>query len=199
MDDLWESVDRFSHAPQGRRGKGDLVVAAQDPRAGIRLKISIWFNIGAVQIREPSPVFYEVDVFSLPSCSFMEPCRMPDKLLRPPWTEEKLEFLTLLSTEAYIDEDTSFQRSKAVLRQLIKDRDVKTFERLLSMQIRVKVYGYPLPWPTRPNHFRMAARYAQSEDDPFLRILFTLRREDVPARDASMWALMMKYDQRNGK
>jgi len=55
---------------------------------------------------------------------------------------------------------------------LIKDRDVKTFERLLSMHIREQMYGYPLLWPARANHFRMAARYAQAEDDPFFKDTF---------------------------
>ncbi|EEH33518.2 hypothetical protein PAAG_04568 [Paracoccidioides lutzii Pb01] len=160
-------------------------------------KIAIWFNFGSVQIRERSPIFQETDVFRLPSCSFREPCRMPDRLLCPPWTPEKLEFLTLLSTEAYIDEDERRERSKAVLRQVIVDRDLETFKHMLGMNIRAKNYGYTFPWPVRQTHYRVAARCAMlRDDDPFLRILFTERRGEVPTGDSSIKALMAKFQQK---
>ncbi|EER36930.1 conserved hypothetical protein [Histoplasma capsulatum H143] len=153
-------------------------------------KVAIWFNFGSVQIRERSPIFQETDVFRLPSCSIREPCRMPDHLLRPPWTPEKLEFLTLLSTEAYIDEDERRERSKAVLRQVIDARDLETFKHMLGMHIRAKNYGYAFPWPARRTHYHAAARNAgSSDDDPFLRILFTDRKGEVPA-DHNIKALM---------
>ncbi|PGH11788.1 hypothetical protein AJ79_04689 [Helicocarpus griseus UAMH5409] len=158
-------------------------------------KIAIWFNFGSVQIRERSPIFQETDVFRLPSCAFREPCRMPDRLLCPPWTPEKLEFLTLLSTEAYIDDDHRHDRSKAVLRQVIVDRDLETFKHLVGMHIRVKIYGYPLLWPVRQTHYRVAARHADStDDDPFLNILFTDRKAEVPSNDPSIRALMARYE-----
>ncbi|PGH29963.1 hypothetical protein GX50_07298 [[Emmonsia] crescens] len=160
-------------------------------------KIAIWFNFGSVQIRERSPIFQETDLFRLPSCSTREPCRMPDRLLCPPWTPDKLELLTLLSTEAYIDEDERRDRSKAVLRQVIFDRDLETFKHMLGMHIRAKNYGYSFPWPVRQSHYRVAARYAgPTDDDPFLRILFTDRKGEVPAGDHSIKALMARYDQR---
>ncbi|OAT11343.1 hypothetical protein BDBG_06851 [Blastomyces gilchristii SLH14081] len=160
-------------------------------------KIAIWFNSGSVQIRERSPIFQETDVFRLPSCSTREPCRIPDRLLCPPWTPEKLEFLTLLSTEAYIDENERRDRSKAVLRQVIDDRDLETFKYMLGMHIRAKNYGYPFPWPVRQTHYRAAARMAdRKDDDPFLRILFTDRKGEVPATDQSIKALLVKYEQR---
>ncbi|QSS54798.1 hypothetical protein I7I53_02465 [Histoplasma capsulatum var. duboisii H88] len=162
-------------------------------------KVAIWFNFGSVQIRERSPIFQETDVFRLPSCSIREPCRMPDHLLRPPWTPEKLEFLTLLSTEAYIDEDERRERSKAVLRQVIDARDLETFKHMLGMHIRAKNYGYAFPWPARRTHYHAAARNAgSSDDDPFLRILFTDRKGEVPA-DHNIKALMARYEHRERK
>ncbi|KAK2804889.1 hypothetical protein FQN50_006394 [Emmonsiellopsis sp. PD_5] len=161
-------------------------------------RIAIWFNFGSVQIRQANDLVFEIDVFRLPYCGFSDPCRIPDHLLRPPWTPEKLEFLTLLSTEAYIDEDSRHERSKAALRQVITDRDIDTFRHMLSMRIRVKVYGYTLKWPTKQNHFRLAARLAGagSDCDPFLNVLFEERREDVPVSDPSIRALMHRYDAR---
>nr|KMM71365.1 hypothetical protein CPAG_07672 [Coccidioides posadasii RMSCC 3488] len=105
LDPYWETMDRYSNATHGKRGKGDLIVSARHPDTGEHLKVAIWFNFGSVQIRERSPVFHETDLFRLPCCSTTHPCRMPDHLLRSPWTEEKLELLSLLSNEAYIDED----------------------------------------------------------------------------------------------
>ncbi|WEW61480.1 hypothetical protein PRK78_006970 [Emydomyces testavorans] len=195
LDPFWQTMDRLNDATHGRRGKGDLIISAKHPQTGTNLKVAIWFNFGAVQIREFSPIFQETDVFRLPCCSASEPCRMPDRLLRPPWTEEKYELLALLSNEAYIDEDNNFDRSKAVLRELIADRDFETFKRLLALHIRVKVYSYPLRWPVRPNHFRAAARYAQSDrNDPFLALLFSEHRDEIPSTDRSIRALLEKYD-----
>ncbi|KAK2786188.1 hypothetical protein FQN52_007933 [Onygenales sp. PD_12] len=161
-------------------------------------RIAIWFNFGSVQIRPANDLVFEyIDVFRLPYGGFSDPCRIPDHLLRPPWTPEKLEFLTLLSTEAYIDEDSRYERSKATLRQVITDRDFDTFKHMLTMRIRVKVYGYTLRWPLKQNHFRLAARLAGgSDNDPFLKELFEERREDVPVSDPSIRALMNRYDAR---
>ncbi|EEP78721.1 predicted protein [Uncinocarpus reesii 1704] len=195
LDDYWQNIDPFDNATHGKRGKGDLVLSARHPQSDVNLKVSIWFNFGAVQIREPSPVFQETDVFRLPACSLTDPCRMPDRLLRTPWTEEKLELLTLLSNEAYIDDDGNFERSKAVVRQLIVDRDFATFQRLLSLHIRVKIYSYPLRWPVRSNNFRVAARYAKSDKDPFLTLLFSEHRDEIPTSDKSIRALLAKYEQ----
>ena len=190
LDHFWQTMNRFDVSPHGRRGRGDLTIPARDPITDEPLKITIWFNFGAVQIREPSPLFHETDLFRLPcSSSLTEPARMPDKLLEPPWTAEKLELLILLSSEAYIDLDDGFERSKGILRRLIQERDFDTFQRFLSMHLRVKLYGYPLRWPVRPNHFRLAARCAESDDDPFLRLLFDQRREDIPVADKSIRAL----------
>lgn len=198
MTGYWDQMDRVDARPIGRRGKGDLVVPTREKGTDRVKKVAIWFNFGAVQIREKSPIVHEADVFRLPACTAAEPCRMPDRLLRAPWTEEKLELLTLFSAEAYIDEGNTYERSKLVLRQLIIDRDFVTFQRLLSLHIRVRVYSYPLRWPVKANHFRLAARHAERDDDPFLTFLFTQRRDEIPGDDSSIRALMMRYDQRRG-
>lgn len=193
-------MNRFDTSPHGRRGRGDLTIPARDPDTGDPLKVAIWFNFGAVQIREHSPVLHDTDIFRLPCrSSLTESARMPDKLLTAPWTEEKIELLTLFSSEAYVDVDDGFERSKAILRRLIQERDLDTFQRLLSMHMRVKLYGYPLRWPVRPNHFRLAARCAESDDDPFLKLLFQERRDDMPVNDKSIRALWMKYERRNSR
>lgn len=196
-----EHIDR---APNGRRGKGDLIVTASRPNSSssastgsgqgkVDVKVALWFNFGALQIREHSPVYYETDVFRLPCCNLMEPCRIPDKLLSPPWSSEKLEFLSLLSAEAYIDDDSSYNRSKLVLRQVIKDREFEVFEKLLSMYIRVKVYRYPLRWPTKVNHFRAALRWADPEHDPFVEALLVQRWQDLPKDEVSLRSRMMRH------
>ncbi|KAK2747131.1 hypothetical protein FQN57_002388 [Myotisia sp. PD_48] len=204
LDPYWDSMNRFDVTPPGRRGKGEFMITCAEPptsttdptlSAPASRKLSIWFNFGAVQIRSPSPVFQDIDVFQLPcSTGLAELPRIPDRFLTAPWTDEKFELLILFSCKAYIDENERFERSKAVLRQLIQDRDFEPFKRLLSLHIRIKIYEYPLRWPVRPNHFRVAARCATSgRDDPFLRYLFEQRKEDVPVNDRSITALMAKY------
>ena len=211
----WGSVDAFDlHNDRARRSRGDLVISTQlraanehgtgeDPEGESdngRRKLAIWFNLGAVQIREPRAIIQQTDVFRLPCVSNVsDPCRMPDRLLCPPWTEDKLQLLALFSTEAYID-DIQISRSKKVLRQLILDREYVIFERLLSLQIRVKGYAYPLRWPVGANIFRLAARSAESsDDDPFLRLLFLQHRDDIPPKDSSIRTLMQRYDRRTAR
>ncbi|KAL1987115.1 hypothetical protein VTN96DRAFT_4721 [Rasamsonia emersonii] len=183
LGDCFSRQSEYDQGRNGRRGKGDLILSAKAPGSDTDLKVAIWFNFGAVQIREPSPIFYETDVFRLPCCSMDNPARMPDKLLRPPWTPTKLEYLSLLATEAYIDDDNTFTRSKRVLRQVIRDRDYPTFERLLSMHIRTKIYNYPLRWPARPNHFRAALKHAEGPNDPFIRLLVEKRWQELPPNE----------------
>lgn len=197
LDECFARRAECDQGRNGRRGKGDLVLTAKAPNSNADLKVAIWFNFGALQIREPSPVFYETDVFRLPCCSIDYPARMPDKLLKPPWTEGKLEYLALLSTEAYIDEGSSYDRSKQVLRQVIRDRDFPTFERLLNMHIRTKVYNYPLRWPARPTHFRAALRYADDHDDPFIRLLVEKRWQELPPNDVRLRAALLAKDGRS--
>jgi hypothetical protein len=147
-------------------------------------KLAFWFHFGAIQIREHSPVFYETDVFRLPACQVDYPARIPDRLLFPPWTDDKLELLTLLAPEAYIDQDNRYDRAKRVLRDLIKERNLRTFRYLLTLHIRTKVYNYPLLWPARPSVFVMAIRCAQTPNDPFIKLLVEQRWDQIPAHDS---------------
>ncbi|KAI9934015.1 hypothetical protein ASPWEDRAFT_35996 [Aspergillus wentii DTO 134E9] len=187
-DALSKIKDRFAELPRddyrtGRRGKGDLILRAKTRQSNVECKIAIWFHFGAFQIREHNDVYLEQDTFRLPSCTVDLPARVPEKLLCPPWTESKLEFLSLLSMDAYIDEDSTYGRSKRILRQLIRGRDFRTFERLLGFHIRVRDYNYPIRWPVLPSHFHIAVRYANERGDPFVKLLVDERWEDIPPHD----------------
>lgn len=165
----------------GSRSKGDMILKARDRDTDEDYKVAIWFHFGAFQVRKPNKLFTDFDLFRLPYCLPELPPRMPGKLLGAPWTDAKLEFLQLLSMEAYIDEDDSFDCSRRLLRQVIRDRDFATFQRLISMHIRCQCYKYPLPWPVLPNHFQVALKYADEHDDPFIKLLVEQRWEDIPA------------------
>ncbi|EED19242.1 conserved hypothetical protein [Talaromyces stipitatus ATCC 10500] len=186
------SMMEFDKAEHGRRGSGDLILKGKfldssegnEEKKGGDIRLSIWFHFGAVQIREPSPVAHEIDMFRLPCPpSPNERPRMPDKLLHAPWTDEKIEFLTLLSQETYVDEhNQSSERSLQVLRQLIRDRDYVTFERLLNLKITTKDYSYPQKWPVKTRHFREAVRLRQGRNDPFVGLLFDKRWDSLKDR-----------------
>ncbi|KAH8695184.1 hypothetical protein BGW36DRAFT_429067 [Talaromyces proteolyticus] len=180
----------FDLAVHGRRGSGDLVLKAKVDSADSNssrhadLRLAFWFHFGAVQLSEPSPVSYELDVFRLPCApSPDEPPRIPDKLLQEPWTPEKLEFLTLFSHDAYIDEDNDHERTRRVLRQLIRDRDYATFEKLLGMHIKTRNYSYPQPWPVKTRHFRAALKHAEGPNDSFVRLLYYDRWQTLGDRE----------------
>jgi hypothetical protein len=192
LDAFFSRQTEFDQGRRGRRGKGDLVLTAKAADSNSERKVAFWFHFGAVQIREPTPVVYETDVFRLPSCYIDAPARMPDKLLRPPWTQEKLEFLSLFSTEAYIDDDNNHTRSKRVLRQVIVHRDYPTFERLLGMHIRTKIYNYPLQWPARTVHFRVALRSAEGPNDPFIKLLYEKRWNEASKNEQAIQEALMR-------
>ncbi|EEA26850.1 conserved hypothetical protein [Talaromyces marneffei ATCC 18224] len=195
LDTIEEKLSRpmeFDKAESGRRGSGDLILRAKKVVHGregegeggrgrgggeVDMRISFWFHFGGVQIREPSPVSHEIDMFRLPCPpSPNERPRMPDKLLHAPWTCEKLEFLTLLSQETYIDEHNhSTERSHQVLRQLIRDRDYVTFKNLLELNITTRDYSYPQKWPVKTRHFKEALRHVTGLNDPFVRLLYDKR------------------------
>ncbi|CRG86305.1 hypothetical protein PISL3812_03310 [Talaromyces islandicus] len=184
LNDIDQFLSRpmdFDLAVRGRRGSGDLVLrpkvkGSDSSKKPSEIRLAFWFHFGAVQLNGPSVVSYELDTFRLPCAPSMdEPPRMPDKLLQEPWTAEKLEFLTLFSHDAYIDEDNNFTRSRHVLRQLIRDRDHVTFEKLLGMNIKSKNYAFPSPWPVKTRHFRAALKYAEGPNDPFVRLLHEYR------------------------
>ncbi|KAF7597349.1 hypothetical protein BBP40_006290 [Aspergillus hancockii] len=165
---------------EGHRSKGDLVLKSRHRSTNAEYKVAVWFHFGAFQIRKPNKLFTDYDLFRLPCCAPELPARMPSKLLCPPWTDTKLEFLQLFSMDAYIDEDDSFTRSRRVLRQVIRSRDYATFHRLLNMYIRCQCYKYPVLWPVLPNHFQVALKYADEHDDPFIKLLVGQRWDDIP-------------------
>ncbi|BCR88909.1 uncharacterized protein ACHE_50107S [Aspergillus chevalieri] len=150
--------------------------------------LSIWFNSGLVVLGRPVDESFTAGEggYRLPACPSTAP-RMPDKLLRPPYTPDKLSFLTLLAEEAYIDEDENFDCSRRILRRVIRDRDLATFQRLLKLCIRLKCYNYSRPWPLLPCHFRAAMKYAEERNDPFIRFLveecWYLVPEDIQLKD----------------
>ncbi|PLB49384.1 hypothetical protein P170DRAFT_509935 [Aspergillus steynii IBT 23096] len=168
------------------RGKGDLILRAHDRITHQEERVAIWFHYGAVQVRRPNRLYTHNDIFQLPDCSAVCPPRMPDKLLCPPWTETKLEFLQLFSTTAYIDEDSSLSRSRRVLRQLIRDRDLATFERVLQMRVLAQDYKYPQHWPVPVIVFRAALKHADERDDPFIKVLVNQCWEEIPDDDLQL-------------
>lgn len=182
LDEMFSRPMEFDRAESGRRGSGDLILKARrpDPRGGggeVDMRVSFWIHFGGIQIREPSPVSHEIDMFRLPCPPSLDGRpRMPDKLLHAPWTSEKLEFLTLLSQETYIDEHNhSTERSHQVLRQLIRDRDYATFATLIELNVVTKDYSYPQKWPVKTRHFKEALRHVTGRNDPFLKLLYDRR------------------------
>ncbi|KUL91771.1 hypothetical protein ZTR_01373 [Talaromyces verruculosus] len=189
LDEMFSRPMEFDKAESGRRGGGDLILKAKKAIEGGRqgevdMRVSLWFHFGAIQIREPSPVSHEIDMFRLPCPpSLNERPRMPDKLLHAPWTSEKIEFLTLLSQETYIDEHNhSTERSHQVLRQLIRDRDYDTFATLLELNITTRDYSYPQKWPVKTRHFKEALRHVTGLNDPFLKLLYDKRWDSLKDR-----------------
>jgi hypothetical protein len=187
IDEKFSRPMEFDRAESGRRGSGDLILKAKKATEGgeMDMRVSFWFHFGGIQIREPSPVSHEIDMFRLPCPpSLNERPRMPDKLLHAPWTSEKLEFLTLLSQEAYIDEHNhSTERSHQVLRQLIRDRDYATFATLLELNVMTRDYSYPQKWPVKTRHFKEALRHVAGLNDPFLKLLYDKRWDGLKDRE----------------
>lgn len=186
LGDRFENIDFNLDERHGCRGKGDLILKGKVRKSNADCKVALWFNFGALQIHEASDIYTEMDIFRLPAFTVNLPVRVPDKLLCPPWTESKLEFLQLLSSDAYLDEEADHPRARRVLRQVIRDRDLATFQRLLNMSIRVPWYKYPIRWPVLPNHFYVALKYADELDDPFVNLLVNQRWDDIPPDDLQL-------------
>lgn len=186
----------YAHQPPPTGGKGDLVIKATvldtkdagglDTPGDEERKLAIWFNTGAFQIRTSSTFFIASDVFQLPACDRIHPARIPDTLLRAPWTPTKLDLLHLLSTEAYIDDDDDLARSSAVLADVIRARDFDTFDVLANMSIRTRLRASPLQWPLLASHYYAAIRYADARDDPFIRYLVYERWDDIPSSELGL-------------
>ncbi|RAL02687.1 uncharacterized protein BO80DRAFT_453889 [Aspergillus ibericus CBS 121593] len=196
LGNRFENIDIHRDEPHGYRGKGELILKGKVRKTNADCKVALWFNFGALQIRASSDIYTETDIFRLPCFTVDLPVRVPDKLLCPPWTEAKLEFLQLLSMDAYMDDEADHPRAKRVLRQVIRDRDLETFQRLLNMSIRVPWYNFPIRWPVLPNHFYVALKYAEERDDPFVHLLVTQRWDDIPPDD---FRLKMELMSKGGK
>ncbi|KAJ6088487.1 hypothetical protein N7486_009748 [Penicillium sp. IBT 16267x] len=184
-----------------RRGKGDLVIQAQlrenkaetkttaehkqrasSSRSNIDRKVAIWFHYGAVQIREPNEVFYENDLFRLPSSTAIGPGRIPDRLLRSPWSDSQFDFLHLLSRDFCLDEDEYLHdRSTEITSRLIRKRESEPFRRLLHMSFRAANCRVPAPWPLQNSHYHLVRRYAEGDGDPFARAILDERWDDLMA------------------
>ena len=185
FDDLTGCID----TTDGDGCDGDFLFQIHNPRPGGPVQIAIWFKLGALQIRKvhslsnPS-LFFQLPVSRTRYSSFTT--RMPDKLLRPPWSEDKLEMLTLLSWTAYIDDDTMHSRSGRVLKQVIRSREIGVFEWLLGLRVRMAYRTYPMPWPVSRSHFMLALKHADAHGDPFVRVLVEKRWEDVAMYDLGL-------------
>ncbi|KAJ5825403.1 hypothetical protein N7474_002541 [Penicillium riverlandense] len=179
-------------ADGGRRGKGDLIIPAHlgsnenatntsSSSRNADRKLAIWFHFGAVQIRKPHEVYYENDLFRLP-CSFViAPGRIPDKLLHAPWSETQFEFLQLLSTDFYLDEDqVRAERSADIMHRLIRKRQIEPFRRLLRMSFRSANCRVPARWPLSVELCALVRRCSTGAGDPFPLAILDERWEDIP-------------------
>ncbi|KAL4946345.1 hypothetical protein BDV06DRAFT_136597 [Aspergillus oleicola] len=200
-----DRLKSYERAPNGQRGEGDLVLRAYRPDSDHEsapdaantkpsqphdYNITVWFNLGIVEVlsarnRQVSGNIY----FELP-CA--DDTHLPDKLLHAPWNEKKLEFLQLFSTRAVIDNDTDYPRATRVLRTLIRDRDFVTFARLLDMHVRIACYAFPVLWPSTSQVFRAALKYADEQDDPFVRLLVEERWGDIENEELGLKERLMK-------
>ncbi|KAJ5263416.1 hypothetical protein N7478_011021 [Penicillium angulare] len=119
-------------------------------------KVAIWFHFGAVQIREQNEVYFEKDLFRFPCSIPVCPGRIPDKLLREPWSESQFEFLDLLSGDFYLDEDDYMaERSDEITSMLIRTRQDLAFERLMSMSFRAANCRIRTPWRLKSDHLKL--------------------------------------------
>ncbi|KAJ5368140.1 uncharacterized protein N7496_007900 [Penicillium cataractarum] len=189
LDDRFDDLDSCDKAVDGRRGKGDLVLPAQLPdgeRSSLSRsfdrKVAIWFHFGAVQIREPNEIYYENDLFRLPCSVVIGPGRIPDKVLQEPWSDAQFEFLQLLSSDFYLDEDEhSAERSVVITTRLIRRRRIEPFRRLLRMSFRAANCRVPVTWPFQAEHYHLIRRYARGSGDPFASCILNERWDVIPA------------------
>lgn len=160
-------------------------------RSSVHRKLAIWFHFGAVQIRKPNEIYYENDLFRLPSSISIAPGRIPDKVLRAPWSDEQFEFLQLLSTDFYLDADNDpTERSAEITTKLIRKRQIKPFVRLLDMSFRSEQHRVLAKWPVQNEHYHLVKTYANClreraqgpiEADPFAIALVDHRWDYIPA------------------
>ncbi|OOQ90291.1 hypothetical protein PEBR_06210 [Penicillium brasilianum] len=188
LDTRFEDLESCDKAVDGRRGKGDLVLPAQLPDGerssssrSFDRKVAIWFHFGAVQIREPNEVYYENDLFRLPCSVAIGPGRIPDKVLQEPWSDAQFEFLQLLSSDFYLDEDEhSAERSVEITTRLIRKRRIEPFRRLSRMSFRAANCRVPSSWPLQASHYHLIRRYAGGPGDPFANCILNDRWDVIP-------------------
>ncbi|KAL2862271.1 uncharacterized protein BJX67DRAFT_366730 [Aspergillus lucknowensis] len=185
IETRFDNLEDYDRGVCGHRGKADLILRARKlfkpPTSVADFKISMWFNHGVVDIEVRDGVEYLGNrYFELPFCPRS---RVPDKLLGQPWTKTKFEFLELLATKACIDVEESFPRATRTLRQVIRDRDLATFVRLLDFYVVAGGYKALVPFPTRNPVFKAALRYAEAFNDPFVRILVEDRWGHIDPED----------------
>ena len=101
--------------------------------------------------------------------------RLPDRLLRAPWTEEKLDLVQFLSMGAAVNMDDTFGRSDALYGQLIRDREFAVFQRLASMRFQTVMLTVRKRWPIRLWHLELMLEHADEQNDPFIRHMVYLR------------------------
>ncbi|KAJ5092431.1 hypothetical protein NUU61_007301 [Penicillium alfredii] len=185
----FKNLSECDRAADGHRGKGDLIIPARldegCPRSSSRSvdrKLAIWFHFGAVQIREPHEVYYENDLFRLPCSVVIGPGRIPDKVLRAPWSPEQFEFLQLLAADFYLDEDeVAADRSSDITHRLIRKRAIEPFRRLLRMHFRAANCRVPARWPLRSSHYSLVRRCGTGAGDPFAAVILDERWDDLSA------------------
>ncbi|KAJ5778854.1 hypothetical protein N7457_006574 [Penicillium paradoxum] len=188
LDPCFDNLETCDWAIDGRRGKGDLVLLAQAEEASrsassrtIDRKVAIWFHFGAVQIREPNEVYYENDLFRLPCSVAIGPGRIPDKVLRSPWSETQFQFLQLLSADFYLDEDEfNPDRSSEITYRLIRKQSIEPFRRLLRMPFRAANCRVPARWPLLPLHYSLVRRFGSGSGDSFATVILNERWDDIP-------------------
>jgi hypothetical protein len=189
LDPRFENLENCDWAPDGKRGKGDLVIPAQlqenlrtPSSKSVDRKVAIWFHFGALQIREPNEIYYENDLFRLPCSVAIGPGRIPDKVLSSPWSDAQFQFLHLLSADFYLDEDEqSLERSSEILHRLIRKRDIVPFRQLLRMCIRTANCRVLARWPLRASHYSLAMRCGSGSEDPFVNLILNERWDDIPS------------------
>lgn len=189
LDPFFDNLETCDWALDGRRGKGDLVIPAQldeisrtSSSRTIDRKVAIWFHCGAIQIREPKEIYYENDLFRLPCSVAIRPGRIPDKVLRLPWSDAQFQFLQLLSADFYLDEDeVNPDRSSEITYRLIRNRKIEPFRRLLRMPFRAANCRVPARWPLLPSHYSLVRRYGSGSGDPFATVILNERWDEIPA------------------
>ncbi|KAJ5598558.1 hypothetical protein N7537_008642 [Penicillium hordei] len=188
LDPRFENLEVCDWAVLGRRGKGDLVIPAQlgetlrtPSSRNVDRKVAIWFHFGAVQIRKPHEIYHENDLFRLPCSVAIGPGRIPDKVLRSPWSDAQFEFLHLLSSDFYLEEDEARpDRSSEITYRLIRTRKIEPFSRLLRISFRAANCRVPARWPLQHSHYSLVRRYGSGPGDPFANVILNERWDDIP-------------------